>query len=292
MNNVPTVTLSDGNQIPMLGFGLGTAHFAGDAVDPTVMALRNGYYHLDTAECYMNEEGVGAGIKAAGVSRESLYITAKVVGTIDQDVEAALATTLSKLGVDYVDLYLVHVPFSAGSPEGLQKIWAQMEAVKKTGKVKSIGVSNFEKEDLEIIFQKATVRPVINQIELHPYQQHGDLLDFHRQHNITTAAYSTLSAITAARPGSVDGVHAELAKKYGVSESEIGLRWALDQGVVTITTSKNEQRLQTYSKSLFSFKLTQEEIQQISHLGREKTYQTLGMAYMTQTYGNYKVAQK
>lgn len=231
----------------------------------------------DIIAAYFNEAGVGAGIKAAGIPREKLFVTTKLVGTKDQDVEASLDASLSKLGLEYVDLYLVHLPFAAGSPEGQQKIWAQVEAVKTSGKAKSIGVSNFQQDDLEIILKTATITPAINQIELHPYLQHADLLEFHRKHNITTAAYSSLSAITAARPGPVDQPYAELAEKYGVTENDVALRWVLDQGAIVITTSKSAQRLQSYTKNLFGFQLAPEEVKQISELGKQKDYQSPGL---------------
>lgn len=222
---------------------------------------------------YFNEAGVGAGIKASGVPREKLFVVTKVVGTKDQDVQASLDASLSKLGLDYVDLYLVHLPFAAGSPEGLQSIWAQMEAIKGSGKVKSIGVSNFTQEDLEIVLKSAKTLPAVNQIEFHPYLQHDGLLDFHRQHNIATCAYSTLAALVAASPGPVDDAYAELAQKYGVTDSDIALRWCLDQDIVAITTSKSEKRLQGYLKNVFRFKLTPDEVQRISELGKQKHYQ-------------------
>lgn len=225
---------------------------------------------------YGNESGVGAGIKASGVPREKLFVTTKVNGSKNQDVSAALDASLKKLGLDYIDLYLLHVPFSAGSPEGLQDIWRQVEATKATGKVKSIGVSNFEQDDLEIIFKTAKITPAINQIEYHPYLQHGDLVSFNRKHNIAVAAYSPLAAITAARPGPVDETYAELAKKYGVTESEIGLRWCLEQDIVTITTSSSEKRLQGYT-NVFKFQLTPEEVKKIAELGKQKHYQGVGV---------------
>ncbi|KAI8631926.1 Aldo/keto reductase [Xylariaceae sp. FL1651] len=280
MASVPLLKLNDGHEIPMLAYGFGTANFMGkddDIVKATVMAIKNGYYHLDCAECYKNEGGVGAGIRASGVERSKLYITTKVVGTVGQDVAAALDTSLSKLGLDYVDLYLVHVPFSAGSPEGLQKIWTQVEAVHAAGKARSIGVSNFEVEDLEILLQTAKTVPAINQIEFHPYLQQPDVVAFCRKRGIAISAYSALSPLTAARPGPVDEAYAELASKYGVSESDIGLRWCLDQNVVAITTGKNEERLQGYMSKMLSFKLEPQEIERLNELGKQKHFQGSGM---------------
>lgn len=204
--------------------------------------------------------------------REKLFISAKVVGTKDQDIHAALNTSLDKLGLKYVDLYLVHVPYSAGSPEGLQAIWKQVEDIKELGKAKSIGVSNFMQDDLEIILKTARIPPVINQIEYHPYLQHGDLLSFLRQQNIACSAYSSLSAITAARPGPVDEVYAALAQKYDVTECDIAFRWCLDQGIAVTTTTSKEQRLQGYLNKTFKFRLSDEEIAQITEKGKQKHY--------------------
>ncbi|KAI0466005.1 NADP-dependent oxidoreductase domain-containing protein [Xylaria cf. heliscus] len=274
--------------------GFGTANFMGkdeDIIKAAALAINNGYYHLDCAECYQNESGVGAGIKAAGVDRSKLYVTTKVVGTINQDVAAALDTSLSKLGLDYVDQYLVHVPFSAGSPEGLQKIWSQMEAVQAAGKARTIGVSNFEVEDFEIILKTAKVVPAINQIEFHPYLQKRDVIDFCRKKGIAISAYSSLSALTQGRPGPVDDIYAELSKKYGVSEADIALRWVLDQGAVVITTSKNDERLRGYMANTLGFKLEPEEVEKISTLGTQKSYQGIGIQFMSTHYGNYKTGQ-
>lgn len=196
----------------------------------------------------------------------------KLDGVKKQDVQKAFELSLSKLGVDYVDLYLVHAPYLADTPEELQEVWRQVEAIKESGKARSIGVSNFLQEHLEIVLKTAKIPPAINQIEYHPYLQHGDLVEFHRQNNIAVSAYGPLTAVIKAKPGPLDATYADLAKKYGVTEADIALRWCIDQGIVAITTSANEQRLQGYLKKLPSFKLTPKEVETISELGKEKHF--------------------
>lgn len=187
-------------------------------------------------------------------------------------MKAAFEGSLERLGLDYVDLYLVHWPQVADTPAKLQQVWAEVEEIHASGRAKSIGVSNFLQEHLETIFKTARAKPVINQVEFHPYLQHGGLVDFHRQHGIATAAYAPLTAITKAQQGPVDDIYISLARKYGVTMSDIALRWVIDQGIVAVTTSNNEQRLQGYLTKLPNFKLTPAEIQEISSLGNQKHY--------------------
>ena len=147
-----------------------------------------------------------------------------------------------------------------------------MERVKSAGKAKSIGVSNYLQPHLETTLATATVPPSINQIEYHPYLQHGSLLSYQQSSaKIATAAYGPLSAVTKAKPGPVDEYMAQLAKKYAVSEGEISLRWCIDQGIVAITTSGKEQRLSDYLRAL-TFTLTPKEVQEIARLGEGKHY--------------------
>jgi diketogulonate reductase-like aldo/keto reductase len=214
---------------------------------------------------------MGQAIKDSGVPREQLYITTKISGTEVQDTKKAFELSLKKLQLDYVDQYLIHAPYFSKSPEDLQKKWADMEAIQASGKAKTIGVSNFLQPDLEAILKTAKVVPAINQIEYHPYLQHGGLLDFHKKHGIATSAYGPLTAVVKAKPGPLDGTYEKLAKKYNVTSGEIALRWTIDKGAVALSTSQSEERLKQYQKA-FTFKLTPEEVKEISEVGQTKHF--------------------
>lgn len=220
---------------------------------------------------YGNEAELGAAIKESGVPREKLYVTTKVHGEKVQDTKKAFELSLKKLQLDYVDQYLIHAPFFAKTPEDLQAKWKDLEDIHATGKAKSIGVSNMSQAQLETILKTAKIVPAINQIEYHPYLQHGKLVDFHREHNIATSAYGPLTAAVKAAPGPLDSTYKRLAEKYGVTSGEVALRWVIDQGIVALTTSANEQRLKQYQK-ITEFKLTPEEIKEITDLGLQKHY--------------------
>jgi diketogulonate reductase-like aldo/keto reductase len=167
--------------------------------------------------------------------------------------------------------YLIHAPFFAETENELQGAWAAMEQVKASGKARSIGVSNFVQSHLETLLKTAKVVPSVNQIEFHPYLQHGELVEFHESKGIKTASYSGLTPITRASGGPLDPLLSALAKKYAVSESEILLRWSLDRGCVAITTSSKETRLASYLRAL-TFQLTPQEVKEISSLGQQKHY--------------------
>lgn len=221
---------------------------------------------------YGNEAELGAAIKAAGVPREELFVTTKISATVKKDTLAAFDLSLSKLGLDYVDLYLIHGPWFADSDAELQARWADLEAIQASGRARSIGVSNFLQEHLEVILKTAKVVPAINQIEYNPYLQHGDLLPFHKKHGIIIEAYGPLTPLVTAKGGPVDPYWTKLAEKYGVTESEVGLRWVIDQGVVAITTSSKSARLEGYLEKLPKFKLTEEEIAEVAKLGNQKHF--------------------
>lgn len=250
-------------------------------------AIKAGYYHLDGAEglsrnltiripltvetVYGNESELGAAIKECDIPRDKLYVTTKISGTKVQNSKKAFELSLQKLQLDYVDQYLIHAPFFAKTPEDLQAKWKDLEEIYATGKAKSIGVSNMTQKELETILKTAKIIPAINQIEFHPYLQHGNLLDFHRQHNIATSAYGPLTAAVKASPGPLDATYKRLAEKYSVSIGEIALRWIIDQGIIALTTSASADRLKQYQK-VETFKLTPEEVKEISDIGQQKHY--------------------
>ncbi|KAF2016606.1 aldo-keto reductase family 1 member C13 [Aaosphaeria arxii CBS 175.79] len=276
---IPALKLNDGTSMPMLAYGTGTAWYkTGEeskidqaVIDSVKTAIKLGYTHLDGAEMYKTEPELGIAIQESGVARDKLFVTTKVPDTSRSDIAGSLRASLKKLGLDYVDLYLIHSPFAAKTDEDIQGAWAQMEAVQKEGLARSIGVSNFRPVDLKALVKTAKVVPAVNQIEFHPYLQHKGLLGVHKELGIATVAYGPLTAVTKAKPGPADDFLASLAKKYAVSEGEISLRYCIDQDVVAITTSSKEQRLSDYLRAA-TFKLTPVEIKTLNELGEQKHF--------------------
>lgn len=291
--NIPNTKLPDGHEIPLLGYGTGTAwtqprassassiiestktllglgYSEADAelIEATKTAIKLGYHHLDGAEIYGNETALGQAIKDSGVPRESLFVTTKF-WSIKKDVIEGMDISLKKLGLTYVDLYLLHHPWDAeGDKTVIQRAWAQMEQLLASGKARSIGVSNFYREHLDALLETAKVRPAINQIEYHPYLQHGDLIAFHKNNDIRVAAYGPLAPYVKAKDGPLTPLLEELAKKYAVSPGEILLRWVIDQNIVAVTTSSKEQRMSDMLR-VATFTLTPKEQESISETGNK-----------------------
>lgn len=294
--SIPNIKLPDGHEIPILGYGTGTAwtkarsstsgtgaqlldatknvlglgysEADSELIEATKTALSLGYHHLDGAESYKNESALGQAIKDSGVPRESLFVTTKC-HSVTANIAECLDESLKKLGLQYVDLYLLHQPWDAkGDKTILQKAWSQMEAIQASGKARSIGVSNFYREHLDAILEGAKARPAINQIEYHPYLQHGDLIYFHKNKNIRLAAYAPLVPLVKAKGGPIDPILEELARKYAVTPGEILLRWILEQDIVAVTTSSKEQRLSDMLR-VVTFTLTPKEYESITEAGKD-----------------------
>ncbi|KAJ3744863.1 NADP-dependent oxidoreductase domain-containing protein [Lentinula detonsa] len=271
-----TFTLNDGVQIPWLGFGTGTALYTKDSTEAVKAAIQTGITHLDGAQLYRNEESLGQGIKESGVPREQLFVTTKLEETPSAPtIKATLETSLKKLRLDYVDLFLIHSPFVAMKDGKLKEWWKEMEEIKKEGLAKSIGVSNFAVEHLQIILEDATVVPAVNQIELHPYiwDTAAKIYDFCQKKGIVIESYGALSSLFRVPGGPVDpvvaGVVQRLSRESGISVSpgQVLMKWLIQKRVVIVTTSSKASRIKEMLATPSLPDLTLEEIAAIETEG-------------------------
>ncbi|MBM7693765.1 diketogulonate reductase-like aldo/keto reductase [Peribacillus deserti] len=260
-----TTTLNNGVKMPWFGLGVFKVEEGPELVNAVKTAIQHGYRSIDTAAIYGNEEGVGQGIRegiqAAGISREALFVTSKVWNA-DLGYESTLKayeTSLEKLGLEYLDLYLIHWPV-----EGKYKdAWKALETLYKDGRVKAIGVSNFQIHHLEDLMKDAEIKPMINQVEYHPRLTQKELQAFCREQGIQMEAWSPLMQ------GQLldNEVLAEIAQKHNKSTAQVILRWDLQNGVVTIPKSTKEHRI-AENAAVFDFELTKEEMEQIDRLNQ------------------------
>ncbi|MFE6055464.1 aldo/keto reductase [Kitasatospora sp. NPDC056446] len=275
MSNIPSVTLNDGAQIPQLGFGVWQVP-DGEATAAVSSAIAAGYRSIDTAAIYENEAGTGAAIASAlvgGVAREDLYITTKLwnSGTRDwsgeQGRDAVLRefdASLAKLGLDYLDLYLIHWPRPMHG--SYLNVWKALEQLKADGRVKSIGVSNFGTEQLTHLLDEASVVPVLNQVELHPYFPQEELRAFHAQHGIATEAWSPLGqgGELLAEPALL-----KVAEKHGRTVAQVVLRWHLQSGVIAIPKSVTPSRIRE-NLDVAGFELDAEDLAAVATVATGK----------------------
>lgn len=260
-----TTALHNGIKMPWFGIGVFKVEEGSELVAAVKSAIKHGYRSIDTAAIYGNETSVGQaiheGIQEANISREDLFVTSKVWNA-DLGYEATLAafeTSLNKLGLEYLDLYLIHWPVKGKYKEA----WRALEKLYKDGRVKAIGVSNFQIHHLEDLMGEAEVKPMINQVEFHPYLTQKELITFCRTHDIQMEAWSPLMQ------GQLldNPVLQELADKHGKTVAQVILRWDLQHGVVTIPKSTKEHRI-VENASVFDFELTQEEMDRIDALNQ------------------------
>ncbi len=259
-------TLNNGTKMPWLGLGVFKVEEGLELVEAVKTAIIEGYRSIDTAAIYGNETGVGEGIRegiqAAGIRREDLFVTSKVWNDgLDFDgTVQAFETSLEKLGLDYLDLYLIHWPGKGK----YKQAWNALEELYKKGRIRAIGVSNFQVHHLEELMKDAAIKPAINQVERHPKLTQSDLLTYCQQHGIQLEAWSPLMQ------GQIldNPVLREIAAKYDKSPAQVILRWDLQQKIVIIPKSTKAHRIKE-NANLFDFELTKEDIEQIDNLNED-----------------------
>ncbi|MGZ7884370.1 aldo/keto reductase [Limosilactobacillus ingluviei] len=263
------IRLNNGVEIPCVGYGT-------FRTDPAVTAqavqdaIAAGYRHIDTAKVYENEVGVGQGIKAAGVPREELFVTSKLWNT-DRGYEAtkaAFQASLDRLGLDYLDLYLIHWPanekqFGADAAKINAETWRAMEELYEAGKIRAIGLSNFMPHHVAELLKTAKIKPMVDQIEVHPGWTHAEEIKKLQAMDIVVEAWGPLGGQGATVL--VDPTMQKIAAAHGKSTAQVSLRWILQQGVVPLPKSVHVDRLKQ-NMELFDFELSNEEMQTIAAL--------------------------
>ncbi|ORB30577.1 aldo/keto reductase [Mycolicibacterium parafortuitum] len=262
MTNVPSITLNDGASIPQLGFGVYQVP-PEDTAATVQQALEVGYRHIDTAEMYQNEKGVGEGIRNSGIAREDVFVTSKLNNGFHKpdDARRAFDQTLKALGFDYVDLFLIHWPLPTLYDGDYVSTWKALEEFKKDGRARSIGVSNFQVPHLEKLAQETDTVPAVNQIEVHPYFANNEVRAYGKEHSIATEAWSPIAQ------GKVldDPVITRIAEATGKSPAQVVLRWHIQRGDIVFPKSVTLQRIKD-NFALFDFELGDEDVDAISAL--------------------------
>ncbi|OZQ70489.1 aldo/keto reductase [Paenibacillus sp. VTT E-133280] len=262
-----TTTLHNGVNMPWLGLGVFKVEEGSELIQAVKSAIAHGYRSIDTAAIYDNETGVGQAIKEAlqdnNLSREELFVTSKV-WTADMGYEetiAAYETSLAKLGLEYLDLYLIHWPVKGKYKE----TWRALETLYKEGRVKAIGVSNFQIHHLEEVMKNAEIKPMVNQVELHPYLSQQALLSFCQEQGIQLEAWSPLmQGQLLDQP-----VLKQIAAKHSKSVAQVIIRWDLQRGIITIPKSTKEHRI-IENVDVFDFLLTEEDMNLINALNQDQ----------------------
>jgi 2,5-diketo-D-gluconate reductase A len=249
--------LADGNRVPLLGLGVWQVPNGRECVDAVRWALELGYRHIDTAQAYGNEESVGQGLRESGIPREEVFVTTKFFPA-RQDPVAEAERSLERLGVDYVDLYIIHWP--QGGPTWA---WPGMERAHEAGFARSIGVSNFGVDDLGQMLATATMPPVVNQVQFSPYEYRTALLEACRQNGIALEAYSPLGT---GRHLAGDTV-GRIARRLERTPAQVLLRWCIERGIPVIPKSTHRERIAENAK-LFDFRLSDEDLAELDALDR------------------------
>ena len=264
MTAVPTITLNDGSTIPQLGFGVFQIPPA-ETKAATLTALEVGYRHIDTAEMYGNEKEVGEAIVESGIDRADVYVTSKLNNGFHARTDAldAFDRTLEALGFENLDLFLIHWPLPGAGD--YVETWKAMEEMHRSGRVTTIGVSNFQPQHLQRLFDETDTVPAVNQIEVHPYLTQEHVRAFNTEHGIATEAWSPLAK------GKVLGesVLTTIANRVGKSAAQVTLRWHIQRADIVFPKSVTRTRVEE-NLALFDFELTDADLAAISSLNRDE----------------------
>ena len=254
------ITLNNGINMPILGFGVFRITDEKECEEIVLNALKAGYRHIDTASAYGNEKAVGKAIKKSGIAREELFVTTKlwVTDTNYDGAKKALQTSLDNLGLDYVDLYLIHQPYN-----DYYGAWRALEELYEEGKIRAIGVCNFYPERLADLCVNARIKPMVNQVELHPFFQQTEALENMKEFGVVPEAWGPLA----------EGKHGiftneiltSIAQKYGKTVAQVVLRWNTQRGVVIIPKSIHKERIEE-NLQIWDFSLSEEDMAAISSL--------------------------
>jgi 2,5-diketo-D-gluconate reductase A len=264
LSTVPSLTLNDGNEIPQLGFGVFQIP-PEDTAKAVTTALEVGYRHIDTAEMYRNERGVGEAIRASGIDRDELFITSKLNNGHHRpdDARKAFDQTLSELGSGYVDLFLIHWPLPSLYDGDFVSTWKTLEEFKQQGRARSIGVSNFQVAHLQRLAAEADVTPAVNQIELHPYLLNDEVRGYGEDHGIATEAWSPI-----AQGGVLDDpVITGIAQRLDRTPAQVVLRWHLQRTSIVFPKSTTPSRIEE-NFQLFDFELEADDMSAIAGLDK------------------------
>ncbi|HJG83918.1 MAG TPA: aldo/keto reductase [Weissella thailandensis] len=262
-----TFTLANGIKIPVIGFGTWQTPDGDVAYQSVLDALKAGYRHIDTAAAYGNEASVGRAIKDSGIPREELFVTSKLWNDSHsyEAAKIALDKSLDLLGLDYLDLYLIHWPNPLINRRDWDKAnaeaWRYMEDAYTEGKIRAIGVSNFQIEHLEALLKTATIRPMVNQLFINPSDLEQDVVDYNKAHDILTEAYSPLGTGSLLAVPQIN----DIAAKYDKSAAQVLVRWSLQHDFLPLPKSTHAERI-NQNAAVFDFELTDAEIATLDQL--------------------------
>lgn len=259
------IQLNDKREMPLLGLGVYKATDDNELKQAINDAVASGYRLIDTASFYKNEGGVGKAIKSLSIPREELFVTTKIWNTAQRigDIEDSFNRSLERLGLDYIDLYLIHWPV----PGCYINTWKAMEKLRDAGKIKSVGVSNFTVHDLETLKAASDLVPAVNQVEFHPLFNHPELLSYCKENHIAVQAYAPL-----ARGAYLNSpLLIEIGKAHGKTPAQVGLRWLIQQGISAIPKSIHKERIEENCR-IFDFSLTEQEMAAITAMDNQQRF--------------------